>query len=99
MPREDQDHRFMERYGELKAFIEQNGRRPRAESREAVEAALGRWVISQQTLRNAGNLAENRLKLIEDLGTRLLRGRRMLTGLRSSQNSFAQTEGARFTGP
>jgi len=41
MPREDQDHRFMTRFGELKAFIEQNGRRPRAESKDAVEAGLG----------------------------------------------------------
>ena len=61
----------MTRFGELKAFIEQNGRRPRAESKDAVEAALGRWIISQQTLRNAGNLAGNRLKLIEDLGDAL----------------------------
>lgn len=71
MALEDQQHRFMARYGELKAFIEQTGRRPRAESKDAVEAALGRWVISQQTLRNAGKLAEDRLRLLEDLGDAL----------------------------
>lgn len=71
MSSEKQEHRFMERYGELKAFIEQTGRRPRAESKDTAEAALGRWAISQQTLRNAGNLAADRLKLIEDLGDAL----------------------------
>lgn len=68
MSREDQDHRFMERYAELKAFIEQTGRRPRSESKDAPEAALGRWTTTQQTLRNAGQLATDRLKLMENLG-------------------------------
>ncbi|MCO4239756.1 helicase associated domain-containing protein [Pseudarthrobacter sp. MDT3-28] len=71
MSREHQDNRFIARYVELKAFIEQTGRRPRAESTDAAEAALGRWAVTQQTLRNAGNLAEDRLKLIEDLGNAL----------------------------
>ncbi len=71
MSRGDQDQRFMERYGELKEFIEQTGRRPRAESKDAAEAALGRWTTTQQTLRNAGQLPADRLKLLEDLGEAL----------------------------
>jgi hypothetical protein len=70
MSREDQDHRFMARDGELKAFIEQTGRRPGAESKDTAAAALGRWTTTQQTLRNAGQLAADRLKLMEDLGAR-----------------------------
>ncbi|CAI3799441.1 helicase associated domain-containing protein [Pseudarthrobacter sp. MM222] len=72
MSSEKHEHRFMERYGELKAFIEQNGRRPRAESKDTAEAALGRWTTTQQTLRNAGQLAADRRKLMEDLGSALV---------------------------
>lgn len=71
MSRGDQDQRFTERYGELKEFIELTGRRPRAESKDAAEAALGRWTTTQQTLRNAGQLSADRLKLLEDLGEAL----------------------------
>ncbi|MDQ0863763.1 DUF6221 family protein [Arthrobacter globiformis] len=71
MSRGDQNQRFTERYSELKEFIEQTGRRPRAESKDAAEAALGRWTTAQQTLRNAGQLSADRLELLEDLGDAL----------------------------
>lgn len=71
MSRGEQDQRFTERYSELKEFIEQTGRRPRAESKDAAEAALGRWTTTQQTLRNAGQLAADRLRLLEELGDAL----------------------------
>ena len=62
-----QDERWLERYNELKTFIETNKRNPSKHRME--EHDLPNWLKANRKLMNAGKMKPERIKMFEELLT------------------------------
>ena len=62
-----QDERWLERYNELKTFIETNKRNPSKHRME--EHDMLNWLKANRKLLNAGKVKPERIKLFEELLT------------------------------
>ena len=60
-----QDERWLERYNELKTFIETNKRNPSKHRME--EHDLLNWLKANRKLMNAGKMKPERIKMFEEL--------------------------------
>jgi len=62
-----QDERWLERYNELKTFIETNRRNPSKHRME--EHDMLNWLKANRKLMNAGKMKPERIKMFEELLT------------------------------
>ena len=62
-----QDERWLERYNELKTFIETNKRNPSKHRME--EHDMLNWLKANRKLQNAGKMKSDRIKMFEELLT------------------------------
>ena len=63
-----QDERWLERYNELKTFIETNRRNPRNPSKYRMEEHdMLNWLKANRKLLNAGKMKPERIKMFEEL--------------------------------